>query len=196
MTFLYAFLQRVMSGIVSYFGYSHKAVGLVLMSLLMVVYPFISMEFNFFFILFFIVNVITIVMKMASFDVDLGLSSLKYKDIHLWENLVTGGYVMYLMLTGHNIILLMCSVYPALILHKGFINWGSKLTFFAEATDDPTGKTYGIPLLGIKVKRSSTKFRLIAAGASILIAVAVLVLNFDISIGWFKDTPFLFHIGR
>jgi hypothetical protein len=185
-----------MSGIVSYFGYSHRVLGLVLMSILMIGFPLLTMNWNLFFIIFFVVNAITIIMKMVSFDVDLGLSNLKYKDIHLWESLVTGGYVMYLMLIGHNILLLMCSVYPALILHKGFINLGCKLTFFAEATDDPTGKTYGIPLLGIKVKRSSTKFRLIAAGVSLLIALIVLVLHFDISVGWFAENPYIFHIGR
>jgi hypothetical protein len=101
----------------------------------------------------------------------------KLKDIHLWENFVTGGFMLFLALTGHNLLMLAFSVYPALILHKGLINLGSGLSFFDETTDDSTGKTYGIPLLGIKVKRSSTKMRLILAGLSILGAIVVILMS-------------------
>lgn len=179
-SFIYPFLQRIMSGAASYFGYSHNLLGIFIMSLAMAFYPFLTPHSSWLFALFYVVNVITVGMKFISFDTSIKGWLNKYKDIHLWENLVTGGYMLFLSLTGFNIILLMCSVYPALIIHKGLINLGSKLPFFAEATDDATGKTYGIPLLGIKIKRSGTKFRLIAAGLSILIAVLVLLLNINI----------------
>lgn len=184
-SFIYPFIQRIMSGAASYFGYSHKIVGMLLISILMCTYPLLTTHSSWFFVLFYIVNVITVGMKFISFDDGITGWISKYKDIHFWENLVTGGYVLFLTLTGYNILLLICSVYPALIIHKGLINLGSKLSFFAEATDDATGKTYGIPLLGIKIPRSSTKIRLLIAGLSIIATVSILYFNWNLAINWF-----------
>lgn len=184
-SFLYPFIQRIMSGAASYFGYSHKVAGMLFITIMMCLYPFLTSHHSWFFVLFYIVNIITVGMKFISFDDSITGWLKKYKDIHLWESLVTGGYIVFLTFTGYNILLLICSVYPALIIHKGLINLGSKLSFFAEATDDATGKTYGIPLLGIKVPRSSTKIRLIAAGISIIAAIVILYFNWNLAINWF-----------
>lgn len=180
MDFILSFIQRVLSGAASYFGYSNRIYGLFVMSFIMLLLPFATYETHWFHILFYEVNAIVLFMKAISFDKEIFPSLNKYKDIHLWENLVTGGYVVYLSLIGSNILLIMCATYPALIVHKGLINLGSKLPFFAEATDDATGKTYGIPLLGIKVKRSSTKFRLILAAVSLVVAVLVYLLDISL----------------
>lgn len=120
-------------------------------------------------------------MKTISFDRNINFL-VKYKDIHLWENFVTGGFVIWMSLSGYNILLICCSVYPALILHKGLINMGSGLKFLDHATDDPTGKTYGIPLLGIKVPRMNTKMRLIFACLSIVAAVVIMIEGWNISV--------------
>lgn len=106
----------------------------------------------------------------------------KYADIHLWEDLLTGGYGVYLVLSGFNILMIACAMYPALILHKGLINIGSNQSFFASATDDATGKTYGIPLLGIKIKRSSTTFRVVLALLSLVGAFLVLKYGWSLSL--------------
>jgi len=128
------------------------------------------------------INIIVVGMKMISFSDDMLPFLKKYKDIHFWENLVTGGYTLFLILMGYNILFIICSVYPALILHKGLINLGSKLSFFAEATDDPTGKTYSIPILNIKIKRSNTHFRLIAAAMSLFTLLVIEVFKWNISL--------------
>jgi hypothetical protein len=73
-------------------------------------------------------------------------------------------------------------VYPALILHKGLINKGSGLSFFATATDDSTGKTYGIPLLGLKIKRSGNKFRLTLAAISLIAAALIFIFGWKLSL--------------
>lgn len=185
-SFFLPFFQRILSGAASYFGYSNKIVGMLLISLLMVAYPFIAPIPNAFFIAFYIVNIIVVGMKFMSFDPEIGGVLSKFRDIHLWESLVTGGYMVYLTLTGHNILLLICSVYPSLIIHKGLINLGSKLNFFAEATNDPTGKTYNIPILKLNIPRSSTKFRLILAGISIVAAVYIATNGLSYTIDWFK----------
>lgn len=92
-------------------------------------------------------------------------------DIHLWENAITGGFFLGVVLYGANIIMAVLAVYPGLILHKGFVNLGSKLAFFAGRTDDASGKTYGLPSLGIKVPRLSVRVRIALAILSIAAAV-------------------------
>lgn len=138
----------------------------------------ITFQFHWLFFLYFIINAFIVYMKAASFDLVPELKAFKkYRDIHLWENFITGGYVVHLILSGFNVLLIMCSVYPALIIHKGLINVGSGLTFFNEATDDPTGKTYGFKLFGLKIKRSSTKSRLIFASLSIIAAILIFLFG-------------------
>lgn len=183
LSFFLPFFQRLFSGIQSMYGYSHEKLGFALMSILMCLSPLLSYETSWLFYCFFIVNAMVIYMKTMSFQVIPQLTFLKkYGDIHLWESLVTGGYVTYLVLAHHNILLIMCSVYPALILHKGFINIGSKLSFFATATDDPTGKTYGFKLFGLKVKRTGNAFRLTMAVLSIIGAILIYFLGWNVSI--------------
>ncbi len=182
MDFLYPFLQRILSGLQSMFGYDKAKSGFIVLSLVMLLFPLITLKFSWLFLAYFITNLITVYMKTASFDI-LPLTPLKkYRDIHLWENLVTGGYVVYLIFAHFNILLIMCSVYPALILHKGFINIGSGLKFFATATDDPTGETYGFKLFGLKIKRSSNLIRLILAGVSLIAAGLILFFGWNLSI--------------
>lgn len=181
-SFLIAFLQRIMSGAASYFGYSKRIAGLIIVSILMIALPFFVVNNHWIFIAFLIVNLLTVGMKAISFIRNIKGWIVKYEDIHFWEDLVTGGFMIYLTLTGHNILMLICSVYPSLIIHKGLIDLGNGLPFLSNATDDATGKTYSIPLLGIKVNRSSTNFRLIAAGISIIIASVVLITKIDVSI--------------
>src|SRR5882724_6345322 len=119
MGFILAFIQRVLSGIVSYYGYSKNRIGLIFSTIVMFVYPLLSSKEHWIYMAFVIVNIIVVGMKMISFSDDMLPFLKKYKDIHFWENLVTGGYTLFLVLMGYNILLIICSVYPALILHKG-----------------------------------------------------------------------------
>jgi len=176
--FIIAFVHRVMSGMHSFFGYSKKIEGLWAVGVSMMIYPWLVAKPHWLFVLYFLINILIVLMKTTSFDQEVMKFMRKYRDIHLWEELLTSGFVIWLTLAGYNIIMICCSVYPALILHKGLINLGNRLKFFDSRTDDPTGKTYGIPLLGIKVPRSGTKFRLIMAGLSIVTATVTW------SMGW------------
>lgn len=183
MEFLYAFLQRVLSGLQSYAGYSRNVTVLVLMTGIMIFFPLVNYQSHWLFYTFLFINLLVAYGKMVSFEIGWMIKiKYRFKDIHMWESLLTGGYFIYLTLAGYNIILLCCSVYPALLLHKGLINLGSGLHFFAEATDDPSGKTYGIPTLGIKINRSSTKFRIIVAGLSLVILGLVWIWGFNVSL--------------
>lgn len=178
--FVIAFIHRALSGLQNGLGYAKKEIWLWIVGAVLVFYPYLTAKAHWLFYLFTAVNLACVSMKMMSFTDDLKFLK-KLKDIHLWEGLVTGGFFVWMAISGHNILMLLCSVYPALILHKGFINLGSGLKFLASATDDETGKTYGIPILGIKIPRSSTKFRLIVAGLSILAAAVVYFAKWNVS---------------
>ncbi len=175
MSFLLPFFQRILSGCQNAFGYSSNKLLMFIVSLCLILYPFLTFQHTLLFYSYLTINLLVVSAKYLSFNRKLG----KFGDIHFWENLTTGGYFLFMILSNHNIVLLILSVYPALILHKGFINLGSNQHFLYEGTDDVSGKTYNLPLLGIKINRSSLKFRLLAA--SISIVLAIICVHQDIS---------------
>jgi hypothetical protein len=182
-SFLYPFFQRVLSGYQSRYGYEKSKIGLIIGSIIMCLFPLSIFQSWWLFFLFMIVNVFVVYMKTMSFNLIPQLTFLsKYRDIHLWENLLTGGYFLFTILAGYNIIMVLASVYPALIIHKGLINLGSGLSFFATATDDPTGKTYGFRLSNLKIKRSSNVTRLILAIGSLIVAFLTVWFNWSITL--------------
>lgn len=91
-------------------------------------------------------------------------------DIHFWETICTGAIWAGTVLAGGNILLCLAAVYPALILHKGFVNLGSGLPWWDKRTDDTSGKTFSIPFLGISIPRAPTQARVLLAVASLLLA--------------------------
>lgn len=108
----------------------------------------------------------------------------KYADIHFHEMFKTGGIVILTACAGANLIMIICSVYPGLILHKGMVNVFSGHSFFYPGTDDETGRTFRIPLLNITVPRLSTGWRIALAVAGI--SVVFLSNRFDWSLTLWK----------
>lgn len=110
----------------------------------------------------------------------------KYKifatDIHLWEILILGGVTIAFASLGANLISIACSVYPGLILHKGFVNIGSGKKWWYAGTDDKTGKTFSIPLLNLKIPRISTRARISIAVISVMVMIINTSLNWEISL--------------
>lgn len=189
MIFLFAFFHRVFSGLQSMFGYKKSKIGFVIVSLVMMLYPFLNFTTHWLFYLYIIINFIVVYMKTSSFRIISHFFLFKkYQDIHLWESLLTGGYVLYLILAHYNVLFVVCSVYPALIIHKGLINIGSGLSFFDTTTDDdttndgnPIGATYGFKLFGFKIKRSSNLVRLILAIVSILSTIIIYINDWNLT---------------
>ena len=93
------------------------------------------------------------------------------KDIHLGELLATTGVLLAWVSIGGNLIYILASVYPSLLIHKGLINLGSGLRFWDHRTDDRSGKTFKIPLLGIKVPRLPLNARISLAVISALVVI-------------------------
>lgn len=131
----------------------------------------------------------------------------KIYDIHLWENSATMGVVFAWMAMDANLIQVVCSVYPGMILHKGLINIGAfwrkagglsaaMKYFFYEGTDDPTGNTYTIPWFKdkpwplnklYKIRRLNNEWRISFAIASIVVALVSHLLKWRISITQIMD---------
>lgn len=104
------------------------------------------------------------------------------KDVHFWELLATSGVMMCWIALGGDLIQIAAHVYPALLLHKGAVNIGSRLPFWGNRTDDPTGATYNIPLLGIRIPRFGVTQRKLFAVVSFLLMMVAYVLEVRINI--------------
>lgn len=88
-------------------------------------------------------------------------------DVHLYELGKTGFVLLAWVLGNGDLIGICAAVYPGLILHKGFVNWGTDQNFFYYGTDDPTGATFSIPLLGWKIPRLPQWMRYVLAVLSV-----------------------------
>lgn len=172
--FTFLFLFRVLSGIQNAFGYAGRArhrfiVTIILIGAALAACWWIAIQ---------PVNTLlrTVAIMAAalaavgaygvedSFDDSIALFPT---DIHLFETIATGAITVAIALAGGNIIMVACSIYPALLLHKGAINLGGGLPFWDPRTDDPTGKTFHIPLLNIRVPRSTNAVRITIAALSL-----------------------------
>ncbi len=90
------------------------------------------------------------------------------RDIHLYESIYGILLPALFALGGSNMIWVVASTYPGLVIHKGLINLGSGKGWWYHGTDDATGATYNIPLLGIKIPRRSVRLRQVLAVLSLL----------------------------
>lgn len=181
-----------MSGVQNGVGYSKNEPGLKKMSIVLAVLIIIQTIFFWAFTdLFDTVKIVSSVLMLVSLICVFGAYDSFVEDfntfptdIHLFEMGVTGGVTLAWIGMSGNLIMIAASVYPALILHKGFINLGSGLDFFDNRTDDPTGKTFSIPLLGIKIPRIGTTVRIALAAISVAIAIVAQVLHWSIRINF------------
>ena len=103
-------------------------------------------------------------------------------DIHFWESITTSFITMAWICTGGNLIMIICSVYPGLILHKGFVNIFHGHQFFYQGTNDPTGRTFSLPLFGTVVYRGSNTWRWMLTGFSIVAAIMTVIFDWKITV--------------
>jgi hypothetical protein len=97
-------------------------------------------------------------------------------DLHLKTTLESMFYTGLCLVSGFwPLVACMLAVYPGVVFQKIAINELSGLNTLDEQTDDPTGETYGIPSLGIKIPRQSFTTRIILAIISLVI---IIFLNF------------------
>lgn len=174
--FTYLFLFRCLSGAQNGFGYANNQPGLHITTGLMV--AAIGLLFA---ILFPVTGwlgwaaigwlIVSLVGTVGVWDSFIDQVNFLTKDIHFWELWTTAGVLLAWISAGGNLIYIAASVYPSLIIHKGFINMGNNLSFFDERTDDRTGKTFSVPILGIKIPRLGIKARIAIAVVSILLVV-------------------------
>ena len=182
MVFIYLFLFRVLSGLQNGLGYAQNRYRLVV-SILLIVCSFIPLLFTT--KLYGLVGLGILISVAGGVGVENSFSekiSWIPKGIHFWETLATAGVLLACVFASQNILLIACSVYPALIIHKGFINYFSGLAFFEVRTDDPTGKTFSIPLIGKVVTRGGNIWRLLLVFFSLILAVFTFVYGWNVQV--------------
>jgi hypothetical protein len=184
--FLFLFLYRTLSGVQNGFGYairnkpsSYGAISFVsvilavapYLPILLTDYPALPLGAK---MLAWTGAAISTIGAVAVWDNFTDLLRRFTLGIHFWEMWVTSGVTLCWIALGGNLYLIAAHVYPALLLHKGAVNIGSGLPFWDHRTDDPTGKTFSIPLLNIKVPRMTLRGRQILAVVSLVGAAVVL----------------------
>jgi len=183
MEFIYLFLFRVISGLQNGLGYARAHTWRTAVSYLLVITAFLPVLV----ILpgkptvLILIGAIAgaIISALGAYGVEDSFNEKVKrlpKDIHLWEMLATGGVVISVTIMGGNIILILASIYPALIIHKGLINTFSGFSWWYHGTDDVTGKTFTIPLLGLSVPRLNVSARKTIAVLSIVAAAVAWIV--------------------
>ena len=187
--FLYLTIFRALSGLQNGLGYGQRQLYRVIISIIMLI-DIVSLTvylhlLNLFPWQHWMALCCLMISAIGTFGVEDNFSirlNLCKRDIHLWELLATGGVTLASILMGLDIIGIACSIYPGLILHKGFVNVCSGLSWWYHGTDDTTGKTFNVPTLGIRVPRLSVKGRVILACVSMLTIVITSTSHYKISI--------------
>ena len=109
--------------------------------------------------------------------------------IHLTESMVTASFTLIAVLAGGNLIELGLALSPGLVIFNMPINWVDtrELVQKVDRTDDPTGKTYSIPILGIKVPRIANGYTKLymALGSLVLYWVNAYFLHLHIELSMF-----------
>lgn len=184
MIFLYLFTFRSLSGLQNGFGYAKKdqcrLVISAILSFATLWCIFICRE-SILGVLLSIISILSIWLKDNSFSKR--IKELK-PNIHLYELLLTSGVTLALTFANYNLIDIACHVYPALILHKGFINLGGGHDFFYYGTNDDTGKTWNIIIFGkeFHIPREPKEVRYILALSSLIIIIISYRNNWFISL--------------
>lgn len=103
------------------------------------------------------------------------------KDLHLWtqaeQMLLTAGMVV---LSPWAVLAVVLCTYPAVFMQKGIINRFVEEDWFFNGTDDPTGKYYGLPSLGIRIPRTTQRLRLWLSLASIFVFVILIFFEVEL----------------
>ena len=177
-------LYRFVSGLQNGLGYSQNdfqplaTVALILSTLALGVYAwFIPLSI----LLKVVATLLALASAASALMVQLSfrpIPDLPIFDVHFWETLTTAFVTLAWIFLGGNILLIVASVYPGLILHKAMVNVFTGNPFFYQGTNDPTGRTFDLPVLGVVVFRGSNQWRLMLTLFS-LILVAMTLLN-----GW------------
>ena len=111
--------------------------------------------------------------------------------IHLTESMITASFTLIAILADGNLVDLTLALYPAMVIFNAPINFidTGELVQKVDRTDDPTGKTFGIPILGIKIPRiANGYFKLhLAYWSVVLYLVNKWAFHVHIEISMFKS---------
>ena len=98
-----------------------------------------------------------------------------------WEQVFA--LVLWVLLGWKAALAAILATYPALIAQKVTINLFSGLKWNDERTDDPTGKTYGLPIFGIVVKVPRIRHYVRMSFAILSVVVFFVVITYEDELG-------------
>lgn len=168
LAFIMGFLYRAISGLQNAYGYA-KAIGkmwlvtcITILAMWLSAADFIG---QIWILIFIILGTGGIVMVGVAF-----VNRGKF-DIHFWEMFESFGFQVVVLAV--NPLAGLLSVYPGLLMHKGFINLAFKKPFFYHGTEDPKGRFFTV--FGMKIPRAPRWVRWVAASLSVALFFGLLI---------------------
>lgn len=202
--YLLLIAQRASSGLQNAFGYrrnNNLLYGSTIASILISVLTYLSLlKYNItehFFINYILSPSFLVVTIIGLIGVALSFTKSIKPMIHTYEVVATGGIVLSAFTMGVNIIDLIFTVYPGLVLHKGFINLASNRSFIdkQEITNDATGKTYYLEVFNINIPRLNSGFLKLGLAIASIILFMVNYLLFGYEFNIMNLTNIMFNRG-
>lgn len=98
-----------------------------------------------------------------------------WNDLHFFtlaEQSLLAGAMIVAVPTLDMLVVLALSVYPSVFLQKVGVNLSGGAPWYYNGTDDPTGKTYALPIFGWKVPRLTTQY------GKLILAIVSTILYF------------------
>lgn len=160
--FIFLVIHRGLSGLQNHYGYRNQHCSLFVISIILFIFTTkvsIIWVYQQVWISQLVAGILFAISAFSIYGVVNSFNTINprfpHRDVHFWEVLLTGGFVLGSVAIGVDLIYILLSVPTGMVLHKGFINIANSRPFIDanEITDDKTGKTYGIPSLGIKMLR-------------------------------------------
>lgn len=174
-TFILAFVMGVMyraiSGLQNAYGYA-KSLGLMWLATNIVILGIWVSAAAFIGKIW-----ILILLLVGTFGIVMVGVAFRYRgkyDIHFWEMVEASAFQLVIIFI--NPLAGILSVYPGLLLHKGFINLSFHKPFLYHGTEDPEGKFFTV--FGIKIPRLPRWWRLVAAGLSTILFIGLILFYY------------------
>lgn len=170
-SFIFAFLIRAISGIQNALGYSGSRylvpTTLALLAIVMFAGLFSPIEqYNPLWLIRVISAVlVTSVAVYCAISITSAFTQLNYHHIHLYETILMAASLVSIGLVDYDLIAIVASTYPALIVHQVVINLATNQKWNSNATDVYHGKWYTINIgkRSFKIPRMTFSIRLVIA---------------------------------
>lgn len=187
MNYILTFLQRFIAGLRQFGYYAGESLIGTVVGALSSIYIWVwlssvwgTLDFKWITLGLCIVYTVASIMTILAFEFTGGMF-----DIHLWTYIESIIFPIVLAINRADLLEVAAATYLGMVFFKGMVDMAFGKPFISkrEVTDDPTGKTFSIPFLGVKIRRIRNGIvRLcIALGLTILHLLNRWVFKIDLS---------------